>query len=50
MKDRDARREEKVHKCVAEIRTHLHQIESIHTPLVVIAGLAEYLGDTFRQA
>ena len=50
MKDRETRREENVRKCFAEIRAHLPQLENLHTPLVVIAGLAEYLGDTLHLA
>ena len=50
MKSREARQEEKVQKCSAEIRAHLPQLENVHTPLVVIAGLAEYLGDTLYLA
>jgi hypothetical protein len=50
MKSRKSRQEEKVQKCSAEIRAHLPHLENAHTPLVVIAGLAEYLGDTLYLA
>jgi hypothetical protein len=50
MKDREARREELVRKCFLEIQAHIPQLENVHTPLVVIAGLAEYLGDTLHLA
>ena len=50
MKTRESRRDEKVQKCSAEIRAHIPQLENVHTPLVVIAGLAEYLGDTLHLA
>ena len=50
MKSREARRDEKVQRCSAEIRAHFPQLENVHTPLVVIAGLAEYLGDTLYLA
>jgi hypothetical protein len=50
MKDREARREEKVRKCFAEIQSQLPRLENVHTPLVVIAGLAEYLGSTLHLA
>jgi hypothetical protein len=50
MKDREASREEKVRKCFAEIQSQLPNLESVHTPLVVIAGLAEYLGSTLHLA
>jgi hypothetical protein len=50
MNDKEARREEKVQKCAAEIQAHLPHLEKVHTSLVVIAGLAEYLGDTLHLA
>jgi hypothetical protein len=50
MMDKEARREEKMQKCAAEIRAQLPQLEKAHTSLVVIAGLAEYLGDALHLA
>jgi hypothetical protein len=50
MMNKEARREEKVRKCATEIRAHLPQLESAHMSLVVIAGLAEYLGGTLQLA
>ena len=50
MKARDMRRDEKVRKCFEEFRAQLPRLENVHSPLVVIAGLAEYLGDTLHLA
>jgi hypothetical protein len=50
MKSGKSWQEEKVQKCSAEIRAQLPRLENAHTPLVVIAGLAEYLGDTLYLA
>jgi len=50
MKDREARQEARVRKCVAEIQAQITQLEDEHTPFIVTAGLAEYLGDTLNLA
>jgi hypothetical protein len=50
MKNKDAQREEKVQKCIAEIRARLPQLEDAHSPLVVIAALTEYMGNTLYLA
>lgn len=50
MKGREARQEERVRKCVAEIQARITQLEDAHTPFIVTAGLVEYLGDTLNLA
>ena len=50
MKSKEARQGEKVQRCLAELRAQLSKVENVHPPLVVIAGLAEYLGDTLLLA
>jgi hypothetical protein len=50
MKNKGARREERVQKCTAEIRARLPQLEDVHSPLVVIVALTEYMGSTLYLA